>query len=190
MVSSKGQSLNYSIKTVLSIDRVTTKYHHAHTAFVEALNKELAKFLFKPQDAQELQDPEKVSTTWVKYLQTTVAKLNNKKTAMTGKKPKDAIKLDEVPLVKKEEYPPEEVLELDALYRYLLQPGEEHGDQRRRATDRIWSKQTFRIDHVIEEPKNRILYYLKDGPERAFVREELMWIPFNTELPPERVQQW
>ena len=95
-----------------------------------------------------------------------------------------------MPLVKKEEYPPEEVLELDGLYRYLLQPGEEHADQRRRATDRIWSKQTFIIDHVIEEPKNRTLYYLTDGPERAFVREELMWIPFDTQLPPERVQQW
>ena len=71
-------------KNGTSIDRVTTKYHHAHTAFVENLNKELAKFLFKPQDAQELQDPEKVSTAWVKYLQSTVAKLNNRKTGMTG----------------------------------------------------------------------------------------------------------
>ena len=32
----------------------TTKYKHTHTAFVEAFNKELAKRLFKPMDAQEL----------------------------------------------------------------------------------------------------------------------------------------
>ena len=36
------------------IRRATTKYKHTHTAFVEAFNKELAKLLFKPMDAQEL----------------------------------------------------------------------------------------------------------------------------------------
>ena len=46
----------------VDIRRATTKYKHTHTAFVEALNKQLAKLLFKPMDAQELQDPEKVST--------------------------------------------------------------------------------------------------------------------------------
>ena len=71
-------------KNDTKIDSSVTEYHHAHTAFAEALNKQLAKFLFKPQDAQELQDLEKVSTAWVKYLQSTVAKLNNTKIAMTG----------------------------------------------------------------------------------------------------------
>ena len=41
---------------------------------------------------------------------------------MIGMKPKDAIKLKEVPLVARESYPPEEVLPEDGLYRYLLQP--------------------------------------------------------------------
>ena len=41
------------------IRRATTKYNHTHTAFVEAFNKELAKLLLKPMDAQELQDTEK-----------------------------------------------------------------------------------------------------------------------------------
>ena len=53
------------------------------------------------------------------------------------------LKLKEVPLVNREAYPPEEVLPEDGLYQYLLQPGEEHNDQRRRATDRIWSKGTY-----------------------------------------------
>ena len=47
---------NYNV----DIRRATTKYKHVHTSFVEAFNKELAKLLFKPMDAQELQDPEKV----------------------------------------------------------------------------------------------------------------------------------
>ena len=46
----------------VEIRRATTKYKHTHTAFVEAFNKELARLLFKPMDAQELQDPEKVPT--------------------------------------------------------------------------------------------------------------------------------
>ena len=105
-------------------------------------------------------------------------------------KPKDAIKLKEVPLVNQESYPPEEKLPEDGLYRYLLQPGEEHGDQRKRATDRIWSKKTYRLNEVIEKSGNRVIYYLQDGPERAFVKEELMLIPEDTELPPDYVQGW
>ena len=50
----------------VEIRRAATKYKHTHTAFVEAFNKELAKLLFKPMDSQELQDPEKVSTIWLK----------------------------------------------------------------------------------------------------------------------------
>ena len=76
-----------------------TKYKHTHTAFVKALNKILAENLFKVQDAQELNDPEKVLATWVKQLYGLVDKLNNTETQMTGMKPKDVIKLDQVPLV-------------------------------------------------------------------------------------------
>ena len=123
-------------------------------------------------------------------------------TEMIGIKPKDAIKLKEVPPVKQENYPPEEVLPEDGLYQYLLQPGEEHDDQRRRATDRIWSKASYRLREVVESPGNRMMYYLADGtaglgtppgshgPERAFVSEELMLIPEDTELPPDYVQEW
>ena len=88
------------------------KYKHTHTAFVsvEALNKILAERLFKVQDAQELNDPEKVSATWVKHLYGLVDELNDTQTEMTGMKSKDAIVLDQVPLVKREAYPPEDTL--------------------------------------------------------------------------------
>ena len=52
----------------------------------------------------------------------------------------------------------------------------------------------------MENPGNRVMYYLLDGsagpgtppngPERAFVSEELMLIPEDTELPPDYVQEW
>ena len=95
---------------------------------MEAFNKELAKLLFKPMDAQELQDPEKVSTNWVRNLSKIVNKMNNTESSMTGMKPKDTIKLETVPLNKT--YPKETVLPEDGLYRYLYQSGEQHGDQK------------------------------------------------------------
>ena len=81
--------------------RATTKYKHTYTAFVEAFNKELAKLLFKPMDAQELQDPEKVSKIWVKTLNKIVNRMNNTASSMIDMKSKDAIKLDTIPLEKK-----------------------------------------------------------------------------------------
>ena len=72
----------------VDIRRATTKYKHTHTAFVEAFNKELAKLLFKPMDAQELQDSEKVSTIWVTNLNKTVNKINNTVSSMIGMNPK------------------------------------------------------------------------------------------------------
>ena len=120
--------------------------------FVEALNKEMEKLLFKPMDARKLQDPEKVSSIWVKHLNKIVNKMNNTKSLMIDMKPKDAIKLDTVPLDKM--YPEEIVLPEDDLYRFLYQPEEQHGYQKRWATDFIWSKNTYRLDQIVQEPGN------------------------------------
>ena len=78
--------------------------------------KILAERLFKVQDAQELNDPGKVSTNWVKHLYGLVDELNDTETEMTGMKPKDAIVLDQVPLVARESYPPEDTMPEDGLY--------------------------------------------------------------------------
>ena len=64
-------------------------------------------------DAQELQDPEKVSKIFVKSLNKTVKKMNN--TLMIDMKPKDPIKLDTVPLDKV--YSKETVRPKHGLYR-------------------------------------------------------------------------
>ena len=47
----KGDVTKILEKNEVKIRRVTTKYKHTHTAFVEALNKILAERLFKVQDA-------------------------------------------------------------------------------------------------------------------------------------------
>ena len=102
---------------------------------MEAFNKELAKLLFKSMDAHEIQDPEKVLTIWVKNLNSIVNKINNTKLLMIDMKPKDAINLDTVKLDKT--YLEKSVLSKDALFRYPNQPGKQHGDQKRQATDFI-----------------------------------------------------
>ena len=138
-----GSEFKNEVKKLLEkhnvdIRRATTKYKHAHMVFVEAFNKELAKLLFKPMNAQVLQDdPLKVSAIWVKNSNKIVNKMNNTVSSMIGMKPKDAIKLNNVPLDKI--YTEQTVLPKDGLYRYLYQPGEQHGDQKRRVTDLIWS---------------------------------------------------
>ena len=105
-------------------------------------------------------------------------------------KPTDAIKLNQVPLVNRENYPEEETLPEERLHWYLLQPGEEHGDQRHRATGRVWSKKTYRLREIMEDHCNHVMYYLSDRSERASVKEELMLIPEDTELPSDYVQKW
>ena len=140
----KGEMTKLLEKNEVKIQRVTMKYGHTHTAFVEALNKILTERLFKVQDTQELNDLEKVSSRWVKHLYGLVDELNDTQTEMIGMKPKDAIKLNEV-----------------------------HNDQRCRVTDRIWSKGTYRLREIVESPGNRVMYYLLNGPKRAFVSEEL-----------------
>ena len=95
----KGDVTKMLEKNEVKIRRVTKKYKNTHKAFVEALNKILGERLFKVQDAQELNDPERVSSRWVKHLYGLVDELNDMETEMIGMKPKDAIKLDEVPLV-------------------------------------------------------------------------------------------
>ena len=174
-------------KHSVDIRRPTTKYKHTHTAFVETFNKELAKLLFKPMDAQELQDQEEMSTICVKNLNKIVNKMNNTVASMIGMKAADAIKLDTILLDKK--YPEETVLPEDGLYRYLYQPGEQHGGQKRQATDLVWSKNTYRLDRIVQEPGNRVLYYLKDRPDRTFVREKLMNISEDTQVPPDWVSE-
>ena len=138
--------------------------------------------------AQELQDPEKVSMIWVKNLNRIVNKMKNIVSSMIGMKPKDAIKLDTVPLSKT--YSKETILPEDGLYRYLYQPSEQHGGQNRWATDLIWSKYTYRIDRILQDPVNRVLYCLQDGLDRTFVREELMHVSEDTQAPPGWVSEW
>ena len=42
----------------------------------------------------------------------------------------------------------------------------------------------------MEDSGNQVMYHLSDVPERAFLSEELMLIPKDTELPLDYFQKW
>ena len=48
----------------------------------------------------------------------------------------------------------------------------------------------YRLDRIVQEQGNCVLNYLQDGPNRAFVREELMHIFEDTQVPPDWVSEW
>ena len=71
--------------------------------------------------------------------------------------------------------------------RYLYQPGELWG--RRRAADPVWSLEVYRLGRSVTKPDEPVLHYLQgdDAPQRGFVREDLLAVPFDTQLPPDVV---
>jgi len=155
---------------------------HRDQAIVERFNRTLAERLFGHQYAVEMQLPEgQRSTAWVKRLPEVVLALNNEVTSLIGKKPAVAIKEKAIYARPSTSYsrPVGKV-------RYLYQPGElERGVKR--ATDPVWSLKVYSIERSLTKPDQPVLYYLRDGPKRGFVREELLVVPPNTQLPPEQL---
>jgi hypothetical protein len=155
----------------------------------------LAERLFGAQYAQELllaaRGSSERSAEWVRQLPEVIAALNNETTRLLGIKPAKAIKADRVE--QKPSLPArravglnEPILGHDVLVRYLYAPGELEGGTRR-ATDPNWSLTIHVISNVVRQADQPALYHLVDGPERGFVREELLEIPIGTELPPDRI---
>src|ERR1043166_3792286 len=80
------------------------------------------------------------------------------------------------------------------LVRYLLDNSDYKGG-RRRATDSIWSTKIFIIESMMVKSRQPVMYRLADMdneqsiPKRYFVREELLIVPSDTELPPVSIAQ-
>ena len=159
---------------------------------VERFNRTLAECLFGHQCAQEIELPSgERSTEWMKRLPSVVAALNGEVTRLTDKKPFYAIQVKTLtqkpssvvpgrPLGLKEQRVPSGVG-----VRHLYQPDKLEGG-RRWATDPVWSLKVYRLVCSVTKP---VLYYLQgdDAPRRGFVREELLAVPSDTQLPPDGV---
>jgi len=162
---------------------------HRDQAIVERFNRTLAERLFGHQFAVEMLLPEgQRSTAWVTRLPEVVSALNKEVTSLIGKKPAVAIKEKSVYARPSTPYSrpvgkSEIILPSLVQVRYLYQPGELEGGVKR-ATDPIWSLKVFGIERSFSKPDQPVLYYLRDGPKRGFVREELLVVPPNTTLPP------
>ena len=166
---------------------------HRDQGIVERWNRTLAERLFGHQYAQELlMNPGEQSREWVRRLPAVVAAMNGEVTRLTGKRPKDAIRARSVPQRPSSVVPgratglEEQKLPSTVGVRYLYQPGELEGG-RRRATDPVWSLEVHRLGRSVTRSGEPVLYYLQDGPPRGFVREELLVVPPDTQLPPDGV---
>jgi hypothetical protein len=145
------------------------------------------------------------SRAWVKNLLIVVKDINKSITRQLGISPAKAIEKNMV--IAKPSYSrngpvgfDEEKLTGDMLVRYLLYPSDLEGG-RRRAGDLNWSPLIYHIRQSMVQKNQPVLYWLEEvpfglivnddyvvkRPERSFVREELMIISFDTELPPQWV---
>ena len=166
---------------------------HRDQGIVERFNRTLAERLFGHQYAQEMRLPQgERSTEWVTRLPAVISALNGEVTRLTGKKPSEAIKARSVTQKPSSTVPGrpvglrEQKLPSGVGVRYLYQPGELEGG-RRRATDPVWSLMVHRLGRSVTKPDEPVLYYLLDGLPRGIVREELLVVPPDTLLPPDRV---
>ena len=145
---------------------------HRQQALVERFNRTLAERLFSHQYYRELHDDAR-SREWVKRLPDVIKALNNEKTRLIARKPSEAIKASRVERVDLHKRKHEVILPHDVLVRYLYAPGELEGGNVRRATDPIWSLSVHEINSSVRAPNQPVIYYLQNGPKRAFVRKEL-----------------
>jgi len=166
---------------------------HRDQGIVERFNRTLSERLFGYQYAQEMRLPKgQRSSEWVGRLPAVVAAINSEVTRLTGKRPVDAIKAKSVKQQPSSVVPgrlvglKEQKVPSGVSVRYLYQAGELEGG-RRRATDPVWSLGVYRLGRSVTKPDEPVLYYLQEGPERGFVREELLIVPPDTQLPPDGV---
>ena len=149
--------------------------------------------LFRHQYAQEMPLLSgQRSTEWVKRLPAVVAALNGEVTRLTGKRPSDAIKAKTVEQKPSSVVPDrpvglkEQKLPSGVSVCYLYQPGKLEGG-RHCVTDPVWSLEVCWLGGSVTKPDDHVLYYLQDSPPRGFVREELLVVPPDTQLPPDGV---
>ena len=183
----EGNEFKGAVNQLLLKHRVTIKRGipgvHRSQAFVENFNKQLSERLFSYQYHREILDNTR-NTEWVKRLPTVLRAMNNEIHSVTKLKPSQAIKQKTI-TNKTETTKQSPLIPFDVKVRYLYAPGEVEGDTRIRATDPIWSIDTYEIKQIIEMKPP--IYYLRStetskrpAPKRSFVREELQIVPPDT----------
>jgi len=166
-------------------------------AIAERDHQEFEKHAFIRQDAIDFHLPlSDRSRTWVKGLRINDDIYNDTPTRLIHMSPNEAVKralkgekIIADPSVKHRRaigFNEPRLSYKDSVL-YLLEPGElEFG--KRRITDMNWSTKVYRIKESLIQKNQPVLYWLMDengdGPERSFVREQLLLVNNNIEYPP------
>ena len=195
-ISDKGTEYMGECKSLLLDHDVKIQYAKSKegNAIAERDHQEFEKHAYIQQDAKDFLLPlSERSRDWVKSLRINDDKFNNTPTRLIGITPNEAVKksfkgdkiIAEPSINHRRPIGYDEAcLSYYDTVRYLLKLGElEHGPARRRATDMNWSPEIFNIKRILVQKNQPVLYWLEDGPERSFVREELMLIK-HCDLPP------
>ena len=141
-----------------------------HVSLVENMNKQLARLIFKDQIIDELKRG-KQNTKWVDKLQDYIDILNNRKTRLIGLKPIDAIQMDVVIQPKNEftKADKEKYYDIGTEVRRLLNKDEVQDYltkkikiERKRATDAIWSLNTYVVTELYIGKNKLIMHRIKD----------------------------
>ncbi|KAL5502496.1 hypothetical protein EMCRGX_G009283 [Ephydatia muelleri] len=194
------------MKTYETKIKVVPPGNHNTQGIVERFNKTLAMRLFTVQYQKELKELYKSgdeNREWVKALPNIITDLNNTYTRLIKLAPAEAITRPYVSAIPskplKAEQRVEEVIPTGSKVRYLYRPGELYeGQERRRATDPVWSLTLHQILEKMvptdakgkyDPSKGPILYKLtndvfdpsKSPPSRRFVRQELLLVPDDTD---------
>ena len=194
------------MKTYETKIKVVPPGNHNTQGIVERFNKTLAMRLFTVQYQKELKELYKSgdeNREWVKALPNIITDLNNTYTRLIKLAPAEAITRPYVSAIPskplKADQRVEEVIPTGSKVRYLYRPGELYeGQERRRATDPVWSLTLHQILEKMvptdakgkyDPSKGPILYKLtndvfdpsKSPPSRRFVRQELLLVPDDTD---------
>ena len=178
----KGQFNQLMLKHKVEIKRGIPGNHKSQ-ALVENFNKQVSERLFSYQYHRELID-KITNTEWVRRLPSVLLAMNNEVSNTTGLKPSKAIHKKTIDVSTKQPNK-QALIPFGVKLRYLYAPGEAENDTRIRATDPVWSIDTYEIKKIIQ--MNPPVYYLREtdttikpAPQRAFVKEELQLIPSDT----------
>lgn len=166
---------NSDIKNFCKELEINVKYNEKsfHLGFVESMNRELAKILFKDQQIMEIETG-KTNRQWVKNLPAAVLELNNRVTKMINMKPIDAIKLDKVPQPRNEYSKKITSMfhPIGTKVRRLLNKDEIQDlptatikVDKRRATDSKWSLEIFEVVGVYKSTGKLQMHQIKSVDE-------------------------
>ncbi|CAG8567651.1 2718_t:CDS:1 [Gigaspora margarita] len=179
----------------VKIRKIIARFRHTSLAMVDRYAGLFKYRVFKNQYSVEFLLPtSKYCRKYERFARRIVDNMNDSPTRLIGMRPNDAMKLEWVysKLSVKYNRPidvDEPQLPKSTIVRFLLAKGEWENDpfKRRRITDPIWSSSLHKVRRIVigKNPPMPVLYYLDEsGPQRLFVREQLMHIKEEPMMPP------